>query len=615
MKQPFLDVISTSRDMIETFGGYNHNIRISDGEFFDMKNLTATYYPVLSPRAKRGVYEYPRGTSEHSPQALICKDALCYVDGRYFVINNYRIDMNLSTDAAMCPKQLVSMGSYVIIMPDKKYINTIANGDGSYDSGNIEANYTSSSPVTFSICKSDGSAYSNYNTGATEPSNPQAGELWIDTSTTPHTLKQYSAVNSMWVQVATTYVKIASPDIATNLKAFDGVKISGIDSSLTQLQDINGQVSVLWEAHHTEDGAGDYIVIVGIIDEIFTQASALTVSRYMPNLDFVIESNNRLWGCRYGTDINGNIVNEIYASKAADFKNWNCFMGLSTDSYTASCGTDGQWTGAVNHLGYPIFFKENCMHKVYGNYPSNYQIQSTACRGVQKGCGNSLAILNERLFYKSNNGVCVYDGSLPSEISSAFGNIHYSDVDETMSGEWSALRSGAAAGAFNNRYYISMRSEEDRKWYLFVFDTSTGMWHKEDETRVTDFCACNGELYFINHEDNTIKTVFGSGAEVEEQIVWMAESGVMGMSLPDKKYVSKLLIRTSLTLNACINVFIQYNSCGEWEKIYTAAGVRLTSFDIPIKPKRCDTFKLRIEGVGDAKIYSIVKTLEQGSEL
>ena len=74
-------------------------------------------------------------------------------------------------------------------------------------------------------------------------------------------------------------------------------------------------------------------------------------------MDFVIESGNRLWGCRYGKALNGETVNEIYASKLGDFRNWYCFAGISTDSYTASVGTDGAFTGAVTYMGRPIFFK------------------------------------------------------------------------------------------------------------------------------------------------------------------------------------------------------------------------------------------------------------------
>ena len=71
--------IPTSRALIEEFRGYNHNLRIAENEFYDMQNLTSTYYPLLSPRGKRGVYATPQ-----SPQGMISKDALCYVDGDTF---------------------------------------------------------------------------------------------------------------------------------------------------------------------------------------------------------------------------------------------------------------------------------------------------------------------------------------------------------------------------------------------------------------------------------------------------------------------------------------------------------------------------------------------------
>jgi len=111
---PTLEEIQTTRQMVDTFGGYNHNLRINDSEFYDMKNLTSTYYPVLSPRGQRGVYKTPE-----SPQGMIAKDALCYVDGEDFVINENRVSMGLSTEASECPKKLISMGAYVIILPDK----------------------------------------------------------------------------------------------------------------------------------------------------------------------------------------------------------------------------------------------------------------------------------------------------------------------------------------------------------------------------------------------------------------------------------------------------------------------------------------------------------------
>lgn len=578
MRFPKLRELEASRQMVDTFRGYNHNLRISDGEFFDMKNMTSDYYPVLSPRKKRGLYASP-----NSPKGMIAKDALCYVDGTKFVINEYPVDMGLNDE----PKQLISMGAYVIIMPDKKWINTL----DTTEFGNIEASYTSESDVTFSLCTVDGADYEDMTVSASEPADPENMALWIDTSSTPHSLKQYSATSAMWVQIATTYVKISCPNIGKSFELYDGVTISGIKDEA--LQDLNASMSI-WAKDD------DYIVVVGILDAVTAQTveeGAIKVERKMPEMDFITESENRLWGCRYGVANNGEVVNEIYASKLGDFKNWNCFMGLATDSYAASCGTDGQFTGAITHMGYPLFFKENCVHKVYGNYPANFQIQTTACRGVQKGCHKSLAIVNEVLYYKARSGICAYDGSLPTEASYVLGNEAYSD---------------AVGGAHGNKYYVSMKDVMGQ-WNLFVYDTAKGMWHKEDDFQADSFCSCRNELYAIYCGD--IICMLGSGEDYEGDLDWMVQTGEIGISSPDMKYISRLTVRMAMDIGSEVRFYAQYDFSDEWEPLFSLRSDNLRSFSLPIRPKRCDHMKLRIEGEGMAKIYSITKTIEQGSEL
>ena len=583
MKYPTLSAPQSSRRMVDLFKGYNHNLRIGDSEFYDMKNMTSDYYPVLSPRGKRGVYATPG-----SAQGLIAKDALCYVDGSEFVINEYRIAMGLSTREEDCPKTLISMGAYVIIMPDRMYINTLDLDDY----GNIDARFSTIGDVTFSLCTIEGVEYSDAVVSATEPSEPQNLDLWIDTASSPHALKQYSSASSMWVSIATTYIKIASTGIGKVFSQYDGVTISGIRSE--SLQALNNTMP-LWAC------GDDYIVVVGILDAVTTQTAAegaITIERRMPNVDFITESENRLWGCRYGMASNGEVVNEIYACKLGDFKNWNCFMGLSTDSYAASCGTDGQFTGAITHLGYPLFFKETCVHKVFGNFPSNYQIQTTACRGVEKGSERSLAIVNEILYYKARHAVCAYDGSLPTEVSAAFGDQRYGN---------------AVAGAHGNKYYMSM-VDAAAHHHLFVYDTAKGMWHKEDDLHADSFCSCREELYCIDHDTGRIITMLGSGTPETEAVEWMAETGNLYMSWPDMKYIPRMLVRMSLDIGSVVKFYAQYDLSDEWTELCTMKGTSLRSFSVPIRPRRCDHMKLRITGVGMGKIYSITKTIEQGSD-
>ena len=580
MKYPMLNEMGASRQMIEVFGGYNHNLRIGDGEFFDMKNMTGNYYPVLSPRGARGVYATPT-----NPQGLIAKDALCYVDGTKFIMNEYTVEMDLNEE----PKQLVSMGAYVIIMPDKKYINTL----DLTDFGDIEASFHSTEDVRFQLCTVDGAEYADTVVSPDEPPDPENMDYWIDTSSTPNTLKQFSAYSGMWVNIATTYIKISSPGIGASFKQYDGVKISGI--VLEDLQELN-ETMIVWAC------GDDYIVVVGILDSVLVQEAeqgSISVERKMPNLDFIIESENRLWGCKYGIAANGEVVNEIYASKLGDFKNWNCFMGISTDSYAASCGTDGQFTGAITHLGYPLFFKENCVHKVYGNYPANFQIQTTTCRGVQRGCEKSLAIVNEILYYKARTGVCAYDGSLPVEKSYAMGDQLYEN---------------AVAGAHGNKYYISMQDTAG-DYHLFVYDISKAVWHKEDNLQADAFCACRDDLYCIEHHTKKIITMLGSGEKDTDPVEWMVETGEIGISSPDMKYISRLTIRMSMAIGAEVALYAQYDKSDIWEPLFTLVGSSLRSFSLPIRPKRCDYMRLRIEGVGDVKTYSITKTIEEGSEL
>ena len=587
MKYPALAELATSREMIDIFAGYNHNLRIGDGEFYDMKNLSSDTYPVLSPRKPRGSYALPT-----NPQGMISKDSLCYVDGDIFVINENRNalpDLKLSTDPKDCPKTLVSMGSYVVILPDKVWVNTQSEDGKSFKWGYIEASVTTKegATVNFEHCKLDGTAYEGVEVGATAPSEPEDGQYWIDTSNIPHTLKKYSETHTQWTAVATTYIKISSAgsNMKDSFAEGDGVTISGI--TVDALKDLNNTMVI--------QGIGtDYIIVIGIIDEVEKQETQITIKRQMPEMDFVIESGNRLWGCKYGIALNGEVVNEIYASKLGDFKNWHCYAGISTDSYAVTVGTDGQFTGAITHLGYPHFFKEGCMHKVYGNFPANYQVQTTPCRGVQKGCSRSLAIVNETLFYKSRSAICAYDGSLPSEVSSALGDVSYSN---------------AVAGALGNKYYVSMKDTEGI-YHLFVFDTARGMWHKEDSTQAVEFCNCRGDLYYI--EGNQIKTVRGSDPE---KIEWMAETGIIGMDFADKKYISRLDVRMSLSFGATVYFYVEYDSEEGWEHLYTMAGTTLKSFAVPIRPKRCDHLRLRIVGEGDAKIYSICKTIEQGSDM
>lgn len=586
---PQINVTYSQQLLTDRFGGYNHNLKIGDGEFYDMHNLSSSHYPLLANREKRG-----KIASLDKPNGLLAKKKLAYIDGSRLFYGGEDLTGHFTAKGLSIKdsnKELVSMGAYIVIFPDKLYINT----ENYEDCGSIDAVYESAGSITFSISKADGSAYAEPTVSKTAPESPANGSLWIDTSGSTHVLKQYSEASAIWTEITSVYTKIRAAGIGAEFSVYDGVSISGASAIGTEIE---SQIESLNGTKIIYDRGEDYIVVVGLIDQTYTQEEgSISVKRSMPDMDFITEAQNRLWGCKYGM-VNGVSINEIYCCALGDFKNWNQFLGLSTDSYVASVGTDGAWTGAVTHLGYPIFFKENVMHKVYISSTGAHRIVDTACRGVQEGSSRSLVVVNEMLYYKGVSDVCAYDGSLPVSVSAALGTEKYFE---------------AKAGSLGDKYYISMRDRAGR-WRIFVLDTARGFWHAEDDVHALYWAGTGGELYFIDEAGHALMCVSGREGEPESEISWSATSGLMGYETVEHKYIGRINMRMHLPTGADADVFIEYDSDGIWRFAGHAQGKGTGSFPLPVRPRRCDHFRIKLEGRGPVRLYSFAKLMQRGSD-
>ena len=575
MEYPKLTPIPREHTTVDVFRGLNRNERIGSGEFRRMENLTSDCYPVLSPRQRRQTVLRPA-----SPQGLLAKEELCYVDGTDLVVGISRIPMGLSTDPEHCPKQMISMGAYVIILPDKCYVNT----RNLEDRGHMDAELTAQT-LALELCREDGTQLTPAYTQPDAPESPENGDIWLDNAQSVPSLKQWAAATDQWVSITASYLRLTAPGLGTPFRQWDSVTITG----LGVLEDTTAPIYARGE---------DFLVIPGILPQVTAQVETpVTVSRKSPELDFCIECGNRLWGCRFGTDAYGEPVNRLYASKLGDFKNWQSFLGLSTDSYYVNLGSDGPFTGAIAHMGNPLFFKENWLHKVYGTQPSEFSLLDTPCRGVQPGCHRSLAIVGETLFYKSRSGVCAYDGSLPADISYPLGREVYG---------------AAVAGAHGSKYYLSVEGREQN--HLLVFDTVRNLWHREDDFRASGFASFQGRLYAIDDEHLNILVLSGAQEPEEEPVSWLAETGELGLGTAQRKYISRIQLRLSMAVGAYMDVYAQYDQSDTWEHLCHIRGTSLTSFCVPVRPRRCDFLRLRFQGRGEMKLYAMTKSVEKGSE-
>jgi hypothetical protein len=583
---PKLNGRSTARTIIDNFRGYNHNLKTADGEFWDTQNLTTEHYPLLSNRPKRGRVDH----TFTNLQAVIAKDALYWVDNGTLYANGSATGLTgLRTDA---DTQLVSMGAYICIFPDKKYYNTMT---GEY--GSMGASWSYNDDVTYTMCHPDGTYYDDVTVSSDEPEAPNNGAVWVNL--TDSSVQEWSAAQGMWITLETVYTRMDFKTMGQIPAAFrenDGVNISG-----AYYDDMNGSKILIAVGGSEVDY--DYIVVIGFCTDQQTSVASMTISRDVPDMDYVCEAQNRLWGCFYGNDGTQNI-NEIYCCALGDFRNWEQYLGISTDSWRASRGSDGPWTGCINYLGTPTFFKENVIHPVTVSPIGAHQIGDIPARGVQQGSYRSLAIVNETLYYKTRTGVVAYQGGMPADVSQTLGDEKYYN---------------AVAGVFGQRYYISMKDKDD-VWNLFVFDASKGLWMREDNLHAEGFARMDDELYCI--ADNGLTALNGTDGELEETVEWEAVTGIMhyetgvgGKGAQEVRFVSRYNLRVSMGLDSKMQLFIEYDSSGVWLFAGDYHLPNTGAITIPIRPRRCDHLRLKLTGTGEIRLYSIARVLEKGSEV
>ena len=585
MYNPTVYEMGKTQELISSFGGFNCNPVIPDNCFSDESNMGGEEFPLLSPRNKRAYFNV-QGERLHG---LFGKSKVMYINNGLLYYGGEAVE-GLHFPDIEVERQFVSMGARVLIFPDKVYLNTADLNDF----GSLEAEFITEEGVnvTCSLSKGDGDLYEDYVISSAEPEEVKNGDLWLDTSVTPNELKQYSESLGMWMPLAETYVRISASGIGKNFEIYDGVTLSGF-----QNEALNG-------SHIIRDKGDDFITVTGIIPNTINQTTPIKVERKLPDMDFIIESGNRIWGCN-------SEKNEIYASKLGDPKNFDSFMGISTDSYAVTVGTDGEFTGAVSFRGYIIFFKEHCIHKIYGQNPP-YTVNTSYIRGVQKGSHKSLQVVNETLYYKSPNGICAFEGGVPVDISEALGGAYYTH---------------AVAGVLGNKYYICM-SDKNKNRVLFNYDESRNIWHKEDNIDIKEFADHNGNLYFIGVVDGVKRlcladgeNVYGnfsgelSGWFIEENFYWSCETGLWGLDIPENKYYSNITLCLSGEKGTRIHIDFQTDESGKWENQMSFSANELGSAVLPFTTPRCRFLRIRIRGKGKGKVYLMSRTVETGSEL
>lgn len=569
-----LNQLTGSRQLLRAFGGINETYSCSEAELSAALNFSGRGFPALQTRALRKKVRDVEKVSGmyHLNGLLICRGTgLEYApDGQTGRTAAVTLENVLTDDR----KALAGMGSKVLIWPDRLAFDT--------ETGQLEplgAKWElGDRKMTVCPCDTEGKVYEVAGAGDTEPESPEDGQLFLKGEAGnlydyESVLEKWSAKSGKWVQVLVNTVRMTCPGIGGLLKEGDTVTLTGMPQAVCDAlaADLNGEIVVqalegddlvasLTPAQDSSRYYGSWTITAtgtswrsldGARTENEGLAVSITLERRVPDLDFVTEQGNRVWGC-------SKKENTIYACRLGDPTNWYSYRGIAADSYAVSVGSDGTFTGAASCMGYVLFFKENCIHKLYGSKPSDYQLSSVRCRGVAANAAHSLCVLNETLYYLSPGGVMAWDGSLPSKVSGAL------DTGKLTGAAW------CAAGSLDARYY------------LYLWD-GRALW-AADPDRETE-------------------------GEAEAALQFEAVSGDIGLTETDDKYISRITLRLDAQTHSVVTLAASYDG-GPWETLRTAAATGdHARLNLPFEPRRHDTMRLKLSGTGQIALRSMAFTL------
>ena len=611
---PKIKETKKSRSYIEEFRGYNRRARIAENEFHDCYNISNDDYPVLSTRAPRG---FKKTIHAEDLLGVLRNDhALCMViadEGSDFLYYN-DCKFGLQEDYNGYERQLICFGSKVIVLPDYFVLDTT-------NVNNYKTHTSSTTSLkTFEIVN----AYQN-----------DAGRIIDVPVVSSYNLENRDERHYAWVK------RDGSEDVLRNSKGVEITKdrlLLKVKQSFFSAEDANKIEEVMLNLpsdlgiNITGDGvdivAGD-IILKGYNDKFHSvkakngnistqvyytelwldssyQDYSIDVGIKFPKLDFVVEAQNRLWGCRYGENAFGEFVNELYCTALGTYNEWYRYEGLADSSWAASVGSQGNFTGALVLGGTPIFFKENVAYKIYPSASGAHQVVALEIRGVAPGTSDAIVYINEGVIYKGTDYFFFFDGSHIAPISESLGKIECGR---------------AVAGVDGDKYVCCLDTPEGT--YILTYDTRYGFWQKElcePERYISGMVNRDEGLELLYKEEEDGKTIVtrmryrGRGEETDgEKPKYMFESGEIGFSSPDSKYLIRLDMRVRLDFGATFNVWVQYDGDGKYYSVARLVGVNPTpkSEVVYVMPRRCDHFRIKVTGTGIFKLYSISKVFEE----
>ena len=572
-----------------SFGGIDKRAGARDGAVFDMLNMTSDHYPVLSSVSAR---------AEYTDTA----DVIGYFDSqtekwwtREGGEGSYRDKL-----AHACP---ILVGVYDVADMSMLVVRAL----------DISSSQLSGGQCLFGIfvCTvADGEMV------VSDPVAPVYEEeiravtfdrrlvVWVDSevaaftynedpetkakSITRETLNRsyYTANGCVYhdVSMATTYIRLNTYSSVDGLQVSDTVVVECNGKSqyvkLRALSQINSEAWLLETdlVSGMDQNTWDLDSLVNGIYE--GQGFAITVSRQVPRLEHACVNRDRIWGA---------VGNEIYCCASCDPRNWYDYDYLSVArSFYAQIPEVSHFTGIASYMGNVFFFTREDVYRMYGTTPDAFSLRSLSTWGMREDASRSFGVASGMLFYNSTAGPVCFNGDSARLIGTPLGR--------------GSIAGGIGIG-HEGKYYLADGES------IFIYDTHSGTWHRESGERVVSTLVIDGRLMLFYPEGDAEYHRAEAG-EVRVPVVSSVEladisegalMGVMPMEL--------VLLAELVSSDASLRVSLRYGDELDWDEVYSTIEGGRHIHRIRFSPKRrCDYYRLRLEGTGEWRLYTLARS-------
>lgn len=308
-----------------------------------------------------------------------------------------------------------------------------------------------------------------------------------------------------------------------------------------------------------------------------------------PALSNVCSCNNRLWGY-FG--------NTIYASALGQPFSFTDFSGNAADSYNVDLNIGRKITSCSSYAGYPVFFTEDRIIKIYGNTPASFSVSETICPGISSQACNSISYCGGILYFLCADGNFVsFSGTFPSIISLPL-NLSFD----------------SCVSCSDSRFVYFFTHNN-----LFIFDTLFNCWMCEEGKTALFTCSYDTDIIFAN--ENTIESTSDIGqflpefsSFIEPPLKTFVEFPITDDGYMGRKSLHSLFLKLKASKDTFISVSIKENDQGVWQKVHTLhAQGGSDVYNIPLSGGRSLSFAVKIDAIGDWQLEGYSKQIRTGS--